>query len=767
MFQPSFYESMSIKAQKKIRVIFALLVFASMAVVFFASSGGGQIAGVARAQTSDSTRRTHTSETNISATQATAPAASAEGSDVVLQQQEGINFAARMLEVIVRFAAYLLSLLASISTFFLDLGEKVIIIPAVKTGWDAVLSVTNLGFVLAIIVIAFATIFRVENYAMRQTLARLIIAALLVNFSMVIGGALITTSNVFAHAFQSAITQTTLADALGNAIQPQQLFNLSGTIPSGFSAATNATGYIEQLIKIMIALAFIALFLLMAVLVFATLTVMLAIRVIWLSVLLVLSPIVWLAWVFPRSGLFKYWTDWWRSFIKWNLFAPAVLFFLYLAIAATQPSPDNPVTRLASQVGQGNAAKGFEELGIMGSGIVTYILNLSLILGFMFGGIFIANMIGVAGGDIGVRATGRIGKWAGGGLGKLGMRAASAPFRGATGQKATEALQRAGGRTFFGRLAAAPLRAVGGAAAQVRAGATKSILSDSNKKIGAMDIAGITAAFPTMSSPDKVAAIQRLVKEKKIGNLKPGDVEAFLGDNGAEAMFKRYDAGGTYKAFSESVGMNHEIVSASGGKAKKEAYDKYMQALSPGDFSNLSKIRGYFTDHEDSVIRLQALVENRAGLGHLAKIVPSLSSNNQQKFWNNFKQTTLIPNQISLVLETKVKKEDATDAQLLEHLKSAMPNLYKEYSSKDTNAQRQYLRELRETGDLRIPRDARISVPREEVIPKEKASSEQILGYLEKTDPGTYKKFANTLYRRLAGFDEAQQRTGGEEEKTS
>jgi len=50
--------------------------------------------------------------------------------------------------------------------------------PAVELGWEITRNFVNLGFVIALIVIAMATILRLESYGMRRTLWRLIAAAI-------------------------------------------------------------------------------------------------------------------------------------------------------------------------------------------------------------------------------------------------------------------------------------------------------------------------------------------------------------------------------------------------------------------------------------------------------------------------------------------------------------------------------------------------------------------------------------------------------------
>ena len=70
----------------------------------------------------------------------------------------------------------------------LDLNSQVLNTNTVKIGWTVSRDIANLGFVFAIILIAFATILRIENYQMQKLLWKLITAALLVNFSLVAAG---------------------------------------------------------------------------------------------------------------------------------------------------------------------------------------------------------------------------------------------------------------------------------------------------------------------------------------------------------------------------------------------------------------------------------------------------------------------------------------------------------------------------------------------------------------------------------------------------
>lgn len=98
--------------------------------------------------------------------------------------------------------------------------------PLIQMGSSIILGFANLAFILVIIVIAFATMFRMESYAMKQTLWKLVVAALLVNFSLVIAGAFINVSHLLTEYFTSQIEGTAgggISTYLASVLNPQFL----------------------------------------------------------------------------------------------------------------------------------------------------------------------------------------------------------------------------------------------------------------------------------------------------------------------------------------------------------------------------------------------------------------------------------------------------------------------------------------------------------------------------------------------------------------
>lgn len=325
-----------------------------------------------------------------------------EGGEVAVDIAGGIGVLAlapvlvplgALLYAVMYVSGFLISFISFVAEKVIILGNDILIQPAVKTGWEIILNFANLGFVLAIIVIAFATIFRKESYAMKQALWKLIVAALLVNFSLVIAGSFISISKTTTDIFYNKITKNetrSMGDVLGTLAQPQEvtappdetaLKKLGEKVKKILSLFT-ATGQLNFVVGLVFQLAMNFII----ILTFSTLIIMLLTRVIALIFLLILSPIVWLLWIFPNTQ--KYWTQWWKEFIRWNFFAPAVMFFIYLAVM-TRNNLLPPT-------------KDVETLDTFLTVLWDSIMNNIVIMSLLIGGLYVANKFGIAGGSIGI-----------------------------------------------------------------------------------------------------------------------------------------------------------------------------------------------------------------------------------------------------------------------------------------------------------------------------------------------------------------------------
>ncbi len=226
--------------------------------------------------------------------------------------------------------------------------------PVVQAGWTITRDIANLGFVLAIIVMAFGTILRYESYQYKKMLWRLVVVALLVNFSLVIAGVVIDAAGVLTQFFMNQFTDPSkVAEALVSAISPQSLLSP----PSTSSIVGNILTFGTPTLEFLAGLLFVTLFSLLAAIAILGLGALFFMRFLALSFALITLPLVLLLWIFPGSQ--KYFSEWKDSFLKWVMFAPIATFFMYLALQVQNRASEFRAAYGAADLG-GNASSLFD-----------------------------------------------------------------------------------------------------------------------------------------------------------------------------------------------------------------------------------------------------------------------------------------------------------------------------------------------------------------------------------------------------------------------
>ncbi len=420
--------------------------------------------------------------------------AHADGMDYILSG--AIGFTTYILNYIIGFiGGVFFALSAYLVQWAIGFNEGILNNQAVRVGWDIVLNFANLGFVLAIIIIAFATIFRLENYAIKQTLWKLIVTALLVNFSLVIAGAFISVSDITAKYFQDAskLGPRTAADTLGSVFNNQRLMNVGdencnwieenfvdstngaclraeeGTtkrastwragilaeftckcdLNTALTAAKEKGGFDNlstEFLTMIASLFFSVIFSFLGVLTLLATFVMLLIRYVALGFILVLSPLAWLCWILPSTQ--HLWKKWWDNFLRWTFFMPVMSFFMYLSIKSIEFMPILKEADVQKVLSGTFRQQGFlENVGSM-----------LILIGFMLGGLYVANLMGIVGANIAMNLAQKAGKGAGAWAGRKtlgGLRGGYSRLAGAAkwGDKSIEASEKASdkSRSMLGR----------------------------------------------------------------------------------------------------------------------------------------------------------------------------------------------------------------------------------------------------------------------------------------------------------------------------
>jgi hypothetical protein len=237
--------------------------------------------------------------------------------------------------------------------------------------WVVVRDFFNILFIFGLIYIGFRTILSSGDTNTKKAVGYLVIAALMINFSLFITKAIIDFSNIAAFQVYNAIIaegendpQTATigigakegaATASGGEKIPIHTATVGGngvrSISASFVNAVNFTSYADgtaikemrssasvisgQFIIFGIVMMFMMIF---AGFVFAAGAFILVARFIVLVIAMILSPMMFLGMIFPLLG--KYGKDWWHKFLSNAFVAPAYLFMIYLSLWAIQGIAD-------------------------------------------------------------------------------------------------------------------------------------------------------------------------------------------------------------------------------------------------------------------------------------------------------------------------------------------------------------------------------------------------------------------------------------------
>lgn len=265
-------------------------------------------------------------------------------------------------EIMAKLFIFCANFLVVISQYNSFLGSTLVTI-----GWAVTRDLANLFLVVALIIIAFATILNIQKYQAQALMKNFLFAALLVNFSRTICGLMIDASQVVMSTFVSGYSET----AAGNMVK---LFHVGDwmklavapvaqtTAVAGGNAGINESsiaGFVSNLLSSLAGFIFTFFVALAAALAVFSLVVVLVQRIITLWMLIIVSPLAFVAQVLPYTATYA--NKWWDAFIKQLIVGPAVAFIVWVSLASTASS-QNAFDVVGSSY-QGSQGKAFAEAG--------------------------------------------------------------------------------------------------------------------------------------------------------------------------------------------------------------------------------------------------------------------------------------------------------------------------------------------------------------------------------------------------------------------
>ncbi len=293
--------------------------------------------------------------------------------------------------------------------------------PQVAAAWVTVRDLANMFFILILLLMAFGTILQVQGFGYRQLLSKLLLMAILINFSKSIVALLIDFSQVITLTFLAPVLEN-LAGNYVVALGLQNIMNIKEGVVGTFTGITYLMAMILGGIMMIITTVIMGVILIMFVM-----------RIISFWILIILAPLAFLARAFPKTS--SYYGQWEAELSKNLTTGPALAFFMWLAF---------------SIVGQGNIATYFPEDATAPDGtkyvkdsetfetVVSEVadtanmLNFVIAITLLMAGLKFASQSGVAGASVAGKASASLQKW-GSRIGRGATIGAAAGVAGAAG----------------------------------------------------------------------------------------------------------------------------------------------------------------------------------------------------------------------------------------------------------------------------------------------------------------------------------------------
>lgn len=194
---------------------------------------------------------------------------------------------------------------------------------AVSTGWVLTRDISNMFFILILLAVAFGTILKIEQLNYQKVLPKLLVMAVVINFSKTICGLIIDFGQVVMLTFVNAFS----AAAGGNFLNA---FGLKRLLEISISGAENLGTNLDWHVASAYLLAVVMMTVVLIVVIVFIIT--LAYRIVILWVLVILSPLAFLAGGFPVGKASGAYSKWWEDFVGAVVIGPVLAFFLWLAL---------------------------------------------------------------------------------------------------------------------------------------------------------------------------------------------------------------------------------------------------------------------------------------------------------------------------------------------------------------------------------------------------------------------------------------------------
>ena len=273
----------------------------------------------------------------------------------------------------------------------------------VETAWSVFRDVGNIMMIGMFVFVAFATILNSTTYGLKQFAVRIVVVAVLINFSLFFTKALVDISNFTATQFRQQIVTTNpggqvttgSGDVVDNGISGVFLAKAgitplytgaSGGLLAGLGADITSNLAGNAFSKNGSNLTYVVITILtftIAGSIFLFASILLLTRVITFVMLMLLSPLAFVAYMTPNME--KWWTHWWYTLIKNVIFAPLFMLLVWASVKILENVSPGGNFIDASSTGQFLNTEAF--------------FNVAIAMGLLYASTKIASELSITGAD--------------------------------------------------------------------------------------------------------------------------------------------------------------------------------------------------------------------------------------------------------------------------------------------------------------------------------------------------------------------------------
>ncbi len=458
----------------------------------------------------------------------------------------------------------------------------------VVAAWTTVRDLANMFFILILLIMSFATILGLQGYGYKQLLSKLLLMAILINFSKSFVAILIDFSQIVTLTFLAPVL-TSLGANVIVAMGLQDIMNIDtgrANVPEGESYSA---------ISYLMAMILGGIMMIITTVIMGVMLIMFVMRIIGLWIIVILAPLAFLARTFPLMS--KYYGQWEGELSKNLTLGPGLAFFMWLAFSivgnGTVSSEFKPVNP------EGGGERFVDDKESFSTAVskvadTSHMLNFVIAISLLMAGLKFASASGVAGASMAGKASAN--------LQKTGSRIARGATIGAAAGAGMLAWKGSsgdggikGGISNVSAIAGKGMVNVGNVLGPVGGGLKRAGLTaqaKDNRRLQRKQT-GYNKRFEGMDD------MQRLEYNKSVGKLTLGRREAQanvwqdelkttrgpITKKKAEEMQKAFKASGDIASL-EKLGTRSAVVHGKGEQSKK-SFER-MLALNPDALSNFN-----------------------------------------------------------------------------------------------------------------------------------------------------------------------------------